>query len=123
MKNRYLDLIDQTFYFPQEGFRVENENLLFYDIPLIDLIRKYGTPLRLTYLPKISSQIQKAQKFFNSAIAQSGYKGRYYYCYCTKSSHFSFVVKEALRNDIHIETSSSYDIDLVRKLYEKGLVD
>ena len=123
MKNRYLDLIEQTFYFPTEGFRVEDDNLIFNDIPLMDLVEQYGSPLRLTYLPKISSQIQKAKKNFANAMQETGYKGKYNYCYCTKSNHFSFVLEEALKNDIHIETSYAYDIDLIGKLYQKGWVN
>lgn len=117
--DRYFDLIDQTFYFPTEEFKLENNELLFNGVPLMDLVEKYGTPLKLTYLPKISSQIQKAKAHFNNAISKHNYKGSYTYCYCTKSSHFSFVLKEALNNDIHIETSSAFDIPIVRNLYEQ----
>ncbi|MEM8528647.1 MAG: arginine decarboxylase, partial [Bacteroidota bacterium] len=58
MTNKYFDLIDQTFYFPQEGFDIEEGNLLFQGIPLRYLIKKYGTPLKLTYMPKIGMQIK-----------------------------------------------------------------
>ncbi len=116
----YFDLIEQTFDFPQEGFRVTDNELYFNDIPLMDIIKQYGTPLKISYLPKISSQIQKAKRLFNVAIAKADYKGSYTYCYCTKSSHFSFVLEEALKNDIHVETSSAFDIPIVKKLYETG---
>lgn len=122
MRNKYFDLIDQTFDFPQEEFRVEDGNLFFNDVPLVDVIKQYGTPLKITYLPKISSQIQRAKRMFKIAMAKVDYKGSYNYCYCTKSSHFSFILEEALKNDIHIETSSAYDIYLVKALYEKGLL-
>jgi len=120
LKNRYIDLIEQTFYFPRHGFNVEENELSFHDIPMMDLIEKYGTPLKLTYLPKISSQIQRAKKLFNEAIEKHQYKGSYHYCYCTKSSHFSFVMNEALKNDIHLETSSDFDIHIIRDLAKKG---
>ena len=119
MDNKYRDLIEQTFDFPQEGFNVIDDELYFYDIPLMDIIKKYGTPLKITYLPKISSQIQKAKKLFNVAMARADYKGKYTYCYCTKSSHFSFVVEEALKHDIHLETSYAYDIEIINKLYQR----
>jgi len=77
MENKYSDLIKQTFDFPQEGFEVIDDELHFYDIPLMDIIKQYGTPLKITYLPKISSQIQKAKKIFNVAIAKADYKGKY----------------------------------------------
>lgn len=123
MKNKYYDLIDQTFDFPQDEFRTEDGELYFHDIPLMEIIKQYGTPLKITYLPKISSQIQRAKRLFNVAIAKTDYKGSYNYCYCTKSSHFAFVLEEALKNDINLETSSAFDINLIQELHAQGLVD
>lgn len=120
---RYIDFIEQTYEFPQEGFNVIDNYLHFNGVNLKELIDKFGTPLRLTYLPKISSQIQKAKKLFTDSFKKHAYKGNYTYCYCTKSSQFAHILDEALKNDIHIETSSEYDIDLILKLYEKGKVD
>jgi arginine decarboxylase len=122
MKNRYVDLIEQTFEFPQEGFEVVDNSLQFNGVPLMDIIEQYGTPLKITYLPKISSQIQKATRLFNVAMAKADYKGNYMYCYCTKSSHFEFVLNEALKNDIHLETSSAFDIPIIRDLAENNKI-
>jgi arginine decarboxylase len=123
MKNKYADLIEQTFEFPQDEFKVEENELYFHDVSLMDIIKQYGTPLKITYLPKISQQIQKAKRLFNVAMAKVDYQGDYHYCYCTKSSHFSFVLEEALKNDIHIETSSAFDLPIVTDLTEQGLFD
>jgi arginine decarboxylase len=120
---KYHELIEQTFYFPSEEFRTENNELLFHDVNLMKVVKQYGTPLRLTYLPKISTNIQKAKKWFDEAITKHQYEGSYNYCYCTKSSHFSFVLEEALKNGIHLETSSAYDIDIIRALHAKGKLD
>ena len=49
----YHDLISQTFDFPTADFTVQNHELRFHDIDLMAIIEKHGTPLRLTYLPKI----------------------------------------------------------------------
>ena len=123
MKNKYIDLIEQTFDFPQDEFSVEDNELLFHNIPLMEIIKQYGTPLKITYLPKISSQINRAKRLFNVAMAKVDYQGSYNYCYCTKSSHFSFVLEEALKNDIHLETSSAYDIHIIKALYDTGIID
>ncbi|TSA30253.1 MAG: arginine decarboxylase [Bacteroidetes bacterium] len=123
MKNKYIDLIEQSFDFPQEEFKVLDNELYFNNVPLMDIIKQYGTPLKISYLPKISSQIQKAKRLFNVAMAKVDYQGDYHYCYCTKSSHFSFVLEEALKNDIHIETSSSFDIPIIEDLQARGLLD
>jgi arginine decarboxylase len=110
MTNSYLDLVKQTFNFPQEGIEVEDGNLSFNGLDLKALIAKHGTPMKLTYLPKIGMQIKKAKHMFAAAFKKHKYEGKYFYCYCTKSSHFSFVVEEALKNEVHLETSYAYDI-------------
>ena len=120
MKNSYKELIEQTYYFPQEGFHLEDETLRFNHVNLMELINTYGTPFRLTYLPKIREQIVKARSLFHSAIQKYEYKGSYEFCYCTKCCHFSHVVKTALKEDVSLETSSAFDIDLVFKLYAQG---
>ncbi len=116
----YSDLIEQTFYFPTAEFKVEKNQLQFHDVNLMEIIKEYGTPLKLTYLPKISENIQYAKKIFNQAIEKQKYEGSYTYCYCTKSSHFQFVLEEGLKNDIHLETSSAYDIPIIRHLHASG---
>jgi arginine decarboxylase len=123
MKNTYFQLINQTYYFPQEGFDLDRDSLTFHGISLKYLIEKYGTPFRLTYLPRIGDQIKKAKNLFHKAMKANNYKGDYYYCYCTKCCHFSHVIEEALEHNVHLETSSSFDIDIIRKLTAKGKID
>ena len=122
MKIKYSELIDQTLYFPQEEFNYDSESLHFHGINLMNVVEQFGTPLKVSYLPKISQNIQRAKKWFAEAIDKNDYKNGYRYCYCTKSSHFSFVLEEALKNDISVETSSAFDINIVKKLFEKGKV-
>lgn len=119
----YVDLIEQTFEFPTEEFRVVENELQFNGVPLMDIIRQYGTPLKLSYLPKIGEKVRNAQALFKKAMEKYNYEGTYTYCYCTKSSHFRFVIEEALKAGVHLETSSAYDIPIIRNLYEKGLVN
>ncbi len=122
MKNKYIDLIQQTFNFPTEEFQLDENNLVFHDMYLMDLIKQYGTPLKFHYLPKISENIKKAKMWFNVAMAKCDYQAKYHYCYCSKSSHFQFVLEEALKNDIHLETSSAFDIDIIEALLEEGKI-
>ncbi|MGK0391704.1 MAG: arginine decarboxylase [Maribacter sp.] len=123
MKNTYLDLIEQTFDFPQEGFSLEDTNLIFNGIDLSEIIKTYGTPLRFTYLPSISSQINKAKELFNTAFLINNYTGKYHYCYCTKSSHFKFILDEVIKNNIHLETSSAFDMDIINQLISNGKIN
>jgi arginine decarboxylase len=122
LKTKYIDLIDQSFYFPQEEFTLNGSNLEFHGIDLMGLVKKYGTPLKFTYLPKISDNIKRAKSWFHDAMEKHNYQGNYLYCYCTKSSHFKHVLNEALKNDIHIETSSAFDINIVQNLKQSGKI-
>lgn len=123
MRNSYFDLIDQTFYFPTLNFNLINNELSFHNIPIMEIIKKFGTPLRITYVPKIGEQIEKAREIFNRVMQKHNYNGAYYYCYCTKSNHFSFVLDEVTKHKSHIETSSAYDLDIVKHLYQEGKID
>ena len=123
MKNTYFDLIEQSYYFPQEGFDLRNNYLTFHGVSLKYLIEKHGTPFRFIYLPKIGDQIKKARNLFNRAIKNNGYRGKYYFCYCTKCNHFYHVIKEALKHNVNLETSSSFDIDLILNLHKKQKID
>ncbi|MFT5822895.1 MAG: arginine decarboxylase [Crocinitomix sp.] len=123
MKNRYKDLIEQTFDFPQKEFELTSEETLkFHGLDLMKLVQKYGTPLKFSYLPKISENISNAKEWFDKALIENEYKGTYNYCYCTKSSHFKHVLDEVLKNDVHLETSSAFDINIVQNLKKHGKI-
>jgi arginine decarboxylase len=78
---------------------------------------------RLNILPKIGDQIKKARNLFSRAIKNNNYKGKYYYCYCTKCNHFYHVINEALNHNVNLETSSEFDIDLIISLYNEGKIN
>lgn len=120
MNKTYLDLIQQNYNFPQEGFDLHEGQLTFYGLAIRDLIDKYGTPFRLTYLPRIGEQIKTARHIFSSAMEAANYRGDYHYCYCTKCCHLHQIVSETLKHKVNLETSSAFDIDLILNLYKKG---
>ena len=121
MKNKYLDFIEQSFDFPQPEFKLnQNHSIVWEGVDIESLLTEHGTPLKVTYLPKISEKIKHAKALFQKTISALNYEGAYNYCYCTKSAHFSHILDEALKNDIHIETSSAFDIEIVKKLKAQG---
>ena len=122
MKTKYIDLIDQTYFFPQEEFTLRDDNLLFHGIDLMQLVEQYGSPLKFMYLPKISENIGKAKQWFADAFRKYDYHGSYHYCYCTKSSHFRHVIERALDSGVYIETSSAYDLSIVEVLLKENKI-
>ena len=122
MKTRYIDLIDQTFDFPKDEFTLVNEQLRWNDLDLMAIIAKHGTPLRISYLPKIGEKIDQARASFAKAFADHKYIGNYTYFYCTKSNHFSYVIEKVLEKGVPLETSSAYDIEMIELLLERGKI-
>ncbi len=118
----YAEFLDLSVGFPQDGFEVVDDELYFHDINLMELVETFGTPLRFTYMPIISKKIQQAKLMFQQAMLKHNYRGTYKYAYCTKSSHFKHVLEEALKNDIHLETSSAFDMPIIEHLEKKGMI-
>jgi arginine decarboxylase len=65
MNTKYSDLINQTYYFPQEEFTLNKDN---FNFDLMKLVEQYGTPLKFTYLPQISNNINKAKSWFRKSM-------------------------------------------------------
>ena len=98
MKNKYLDFIEQSFDFPQPEFKLnQNHSIVWEGVDIESLLTEHGTPLKVTYLPKISEKIKHAKALFQKTISALNYEGAYNYCYCTKSAHFSHILDEALK--------------------------
>ena len=122
MGSRYIDLINRNFTFPQQDFALHKSRLFVYGIDLMQLIHQYGSPLKYTFLPKISENINKTKEWFRTAFEKTGYGAKYHYCYCTKSSHFEPMLQEVVKNKVHIETSSNFDIDIVARLRQQDKI-
>jgi arginine decarboxylase len=122
MKTRYIDLIEQTFDFPKDEFKLDGDKLLWNDLPLTAILEKHGTPLRITYLPKIGEKIDQARASFAKAMKAHDYQGDYEYFYCTKSNHFSYVIDKVLDKGVNLETSSAYDLEMIELLIDRGRI-
>lgn len=62
MKNKYIDLVEQSFDFPQEEFKVEDGELYFHNIPMMDIIEQYGTPLKLHICQRYQARFRKLKE-------------------------------------------------------------
>ena len=67
MKNKYIDLVGQTFDFPQDEFRVDDGRLFVNDIDMMKIIKEYGTPVSYP----INSPFNDLIRFHTFAIIQS----------------------------------------------------
>lgn len=115
----YRELIDHAYDIDKKWFDVVWNHLHFNGIDLMKLIEEHGSPIKISYLPKIASQIQQAKDIFHKAISNHEYTGDYTYAYCTKSSHFHFVIDEVLKQGAQLEISSAYDLEIIRALWNQ----
>lgn len=120
MEVKYHDFIHQNYQFPQREFKVVEDELFFNDVPLLEIVKTYGTPLKFSYLPRISENIQQALAWFSDAMKKVRYEGSYQYAYCTKSSHFKHVLNEVLKNPVTLETSYTTDLYIVEQLVREN---
>lgn len=119
----YQALIEHAYDLEPKWFEVKDNVLYFQGINCMELIHNYWSPLKLSYLPKIATQIQKAKDNFKKALHNHDYDGKYIYSYCTKSSHFSFVLDTVLSQGAQLEISSAYDIQIIRNIWKQWKID
>ena len=121
LNETFKDLIAQNYTFPQKNFNLNQEhNLLFNGVDLKALIDEHGSPLKITYLPKVGEQINAARDYFQQAMQAHQYDQPYVYTYCTKSSHFMHIVDQVLKNQAHLELSSAFDTEIVMSLHAQN---
>lgn len=119
----YKELIYQTYDFPTQWFDVNEEwNLIRNNIDLLSVV-KNTNPAKISYLPKIREKIQYARKIFNAAIDKYFYDAEYIYSYCTKSSHFEFVLDQVTSVNAQLELSSEFDVKIVEKLLQEKKIN
>ena len=123
MSKTYSDHISSIYKFANSEYKVEDKTLSFNHINLTELIKKEGSPLKVFYLPKISTNISKCNEWFKHALKKASYKGKHHYSYCTKSNHFLPVIERALSSGAHLEISSSFDFKIIDELIKRNKVD
>jgi len=101
---------------------VKGDYLCLRGQKLIDWVDKFGSPLEVAFTPLIVERVNHLKGIFKKAIKKHSYPGRFFYAYATKANYYAEVVASALRATDTIETTSSYDLDIVENLYNKKII-
>jgi len=96
--------------------------LYYKEIKLMSLVEKFKTPLEVAYTDMINEKVSSLKKIFSTAIKKNNYGSKYIYAYATKANYYSEAVTTALNYADAIETSSSYDLDIVENLYKRKII-
>jgi arginine decarboxylase len=101
---------------------VRDGHLQFRDLDLYATIRRQGSPLELVYTPLIEERVRGMIALFAEARAALGYRGGFVYANATKANVAEEVIRHALLAGAHHETSSTYDVDIARLLWQHGIL-
>lgn len=109
---------------------VKNGRLHLEDIDLTQLLldghvgpgieQALPSPLEIVYLPLIRRQIAEMERYFATAIEDTGYNGRFHYAYASKANAAEEVIRTTLAAGAHHEMSSTVDVDIARLMIQKG---
>lgn len=86
---------------------------------LVDLAKKYGTPLRVSFLNVIKNHVLDLKKAFDEVIKANNYDGKFIYVNANKANYEFKEVKTAYDFGDGIETSSYYDLLLSSEVADK----
>ena len=113
---------DSSILNNHEYLSTKNGCLYYKDINLYDLVKEYRAPLEVAYTPIITERINNLKDIFKDKIKKYDYKSKYLYAYATKANYYSEVVLTALSSADMLETSSAYDISIIKKLVDLKII-
>ncbi|MCR5462353.1 MAG: hypothetical protein K6E87_04725 [bacterium] len=94
-------------------------NLYYNDYCLVDLAKKFGTPLSITFLDVIKDRILSLQEAFSRARKETNYAGEFFCLNANKANYGKDEIESAFIYSDGLETSSFYDLVLSLKMFEK----
>ena len=98
----------------------EKDGKLYYNgYCLVDLAKRFGTPLTITFLDIIKERILSLKDAFEKAKIKTNYKGDFIYLNANKANYGKDEIESAFIFADGLETSSFYDLVLSLKMYEK----
>ena len=98
---------------------IKNNELFYNGYSLKDLARKYGTPLKITFLDVIKDHIVSLKNCFDKAIKELGYPAKFIYLNANKANYGALEVIEAFKHSDGLETSSYYDLLFTHELFRR----
>ena len=101
---------------------VRDGRLHFREIDLYAAVREVGSPLEIVYTPLIDERVRAMRDLFATIGAELGYRGGFVYANASKANVAEEVIRHAILAGAHLETSSSYDIDIARLLWRAGVL-
>ncbi len=108
----------------QKNYLNYKNGVLYYkDINCLDLVTKFGNPLKVGYVDIIREKITSLKAYFEKAISKYSYQGKYIFANANKASYYSENVITAGTYADMYETSSYIDLKIVERIIKNKIVD
>lgn len=107
----------QMFDISSDGELIVREGNYQYNI--IDIVKKHGTPTEIFFPSIFENRLRDFIDLFNAYIKIVGYRGKFYYHYVMKANQNRDFVLTAIAEGANIETSSSNELFLVKRMLEQ----
>ena len=107
----------QYFDFNKDGDLIIKEGHNIYNVRY--LAEKMGTPLEILMPFIIEERIEDLLDITQALAKKAGYKGKFFYHYPMKVNQNKEVVMAIVGEGAHLETSSSNDLWLIKKMLEQ----
>lgn len=123
---KYIDVLNSKLSkkgIINDYLSVSDNKLHYKGVDLLGLAKEYGSPLETGYVDIITERVNKLKKCFDNSARTFCYSGRYLYSYACKANYYSEVISTALNSVDAIETTSSYELDIVEYLNKVGLMN
>jgi len=91
-----------------------------YQYNIMDLIRKFGTPLEIAFPFLIEKRLANLISTFNRVIKFYHYKGKFFYHYPMKVNQNKEFVLPIISEGGNLEVTSANELWLVKRLWEQG---
>ena len=98
---------------------IKNNELFYNGYSLKYLAKKYGTPLKITFLDIIKDHIVSLKESFDKAIKDLNYPAKFIYLNANKANYGAIEVLEAFKWADGLETSSYYDLLFTHELFRR----
>lgn len=108
----------QYFDATKEGELVVREGN--YQYKIIDLVKKYGSPLEVVFPFILEERLEDLIDLFNFYIKTYKYHGKFFYHYPMKVNQNKEVVLPLVSEGANLETGSANELWLVKRMWEQG---
>jgi len=90
-----------------------------YQYNVVELIKKYGSPLEIVVPSIIESRLKNIIDYFNAYIKLLDYKGKFFYHYPMKVNQNKEYVLPLISEGANLETSSANELWIIKRLWEQ----